>query len=99
LSEHILFLTGKLAEQSLHKVLQDMQPTEFTYHVHQLGISVAALMSTDLITRRLKNTFDADRIVLPGHCRGNIDALAEHLGIPVERGPKEFWPRGRSSGS
>jgi dihydropteroate synthase len=90
LSEHILFLTGKLAEQSLHKVLQDMQPTEFTYHVHQLGISVAALMSTDLITRRLKNTFDADRIVLPGHCRGNIDALAEHLGIPVERGPKEL---------
>ncbi|MGH8503201.1 MAG: DUF6513 domain-containing protein [Gammaproteobacteria bacterium] len=88
--EHILFLTGKLAERSLHQVLEGMQPTEFTYHVHQLGISVAALMSTDLIARRLKETFDADRIVLPGYCRGDIDALAQHLGVPVERGPKEL---------
>jgi dihydropteroate synthase len=90
LPEHILFLTGRLAEQSLHKVLQEMQPTEFTYRVHQIGISVAALMTADLVARRLKDTFDAHRIVLPGHCRGDIDALSQRLGIPVERGPKEL---------
>jgi dihydropteroate synthase len=90
LPEHILFLTGKLAEPSLHRVLQDMQPTDFSYHVHQIGISVAALMSTDLIARRLKETFDADRMVLPGHCRGDINALAAQFGILVERGPKEL---------
>ncbi|MDQ3731395.1 MAG: DUF6513 domain-containing protein, partial [Pseudomonadota bacterium] len=84
--EHILFLTGKLAEPSLHKVLQDMEPTEFTYGVHQLGISVAALMSTDLVARRLKDTFGANRIVLPGHARGDVKALAVKFGIPVERG-------------
>ncbi len=88
--EHILFLTGKLAEPSLHKVLQDMEPTEFTYGVHQLGISVAALMSTDLVARRLKDTFGANRIVLPGHARGDVKALAAKFGIPVERGPKEL---------
>jgi dihydropteroate synthase len=90
LSEHILFLTGKLAEQSLNNILEDMQPTEFTYRVHQIGINVAALMSTDLVARRLNDTFSADRIVLPGYCRGNIDALAQQLNIPVERGPKEL---------
>src|SRR5215217_2177059 len=90
LSEHILFLTGKLAEQSLNNILEDMQPTEFTYRVHQIGINVAALMSTDLVARRLNDTFSADRIVLPGHCRGNIDALAKQLDVPVERGPKEL---------
>jgi dihydropteroate synthase len=90
LPEHILFVTGRLAEQSLHSVLQSMQPTEFTYHVHQIGINVAALMSTDLVARRLKETFGADRVLLPGYCRGDIDALAQHLGLPVERGPKEL---------
>jgi hypothetical protein len=35
--EHILFLTGKLAEKSLHKVLTAMQPTTFTYEVFQVG--------------------------------------------------------------
>jgi len=90
LPEHILFLTGKLAERSLQQVLEGMQPTEFTYHVHQIGISVAALMSTDLISRRLKGTFDVDRMVLPGHCRGDIDALSHQFGVTVERGPKEL---------
>jgi len=39
MSEHILFLTGKLAEKQLHQILQKMQP-EFTYTVHQIGVKV-----------------------------------------------------------
>ena len=88
--EHILFLTGKLAEASLHRVLEGMQPTDFTYQVHQLGLNVAALMTTDMIERRLKDTFGATRMLLPGHCRGDVAALARHFGIPVERGPVEL---------
>ncbi|MCD2451833.1 DUF6513 domain-containing protein [Methylicorpusculum oleiharenae] len=89
MSEHILFLTGKLAEKQLHRILEQMQP-EFTYTVHQLGIKVAALMTTDMITRRLTDTFNADRIIVPGRCRGDIDKLSTDLSLPVERGPDEL---------
>lgn len=88
--EHLLFLTGKLAEKSLYKVLESMQPTKFSYEIHQIGVSVAALMTTDLIARRLKDVSKFDKIVLPGRCRGDIDLLAKQLGKPVERGPEEL---------
>ena len=89
MSEHILFLTGKLAEKQLHAILEKMQP-EFTYTVHQLGLKVAALMTTDMIARRLKDTFGADRMILPGRCRGDIAALSEAFNMPVARGPEEL---------
>ena len=90
MSQHLLFLTGKLAEKSLHKVLESMQSSEFTYEVHQIGVSVAALMTTDLIARRLKDVSKFDKVILPGRCRGDVDVLAKQLGKPVERGPEEL---------
>jgi len=88
--EHLLFLTGKLAEKNLHRVLEGMQPTDFSWQIQQLGVSVAALMTTDMIARRLKEYSGADRIIIPGRCRGDIDKLSEQLGVPVERGPEEL---------
>ncbi|MEI7839872.1 MAG: DUF6513 domain-containing protein [Methylococcaceae bacterium] len=88
MTEHILFLTGSLAEKQLRSILEKMQP-EFTYTVHQLGLKVAALMTADMIERRLTDTFGATKIILPGRCRGDIIALSEKLGIPVERGTEE----------
>ncbi|GDX84881.1 dihydropteroate synthase [Methylococcaceae bacterium] len=88
MTEHILFLTGSLAEKQLRSILEKMQP-EFTYTVHQLGLKVSALMTTDMIARRLTDTFGATKIILPGRCRGDIIALSEKLGIPVERGTEE----------
>jgi dihydropteroate synthase-like protein len=87
--EHILFLTGKLAEPQLRQVLAEMQP-EFRYTVHQLGITVAALMTADMIRRRLKDCFGADRILVPGRCRGDLEQLSADLGLPVQRGPEEL---------
>ncbi len=87
--EHILFLTGKLAEKQVHQVLEKMQP-DFSYTVHQLGIKVAALMTADMISRRLKETFGADRIIVPGRCRGDLNAVSARLGLPIERGPEEI---------
>jgi len=89
MSEHLLFLTGKLAEKQLRRILEAMQP-EFRYTVHQLGIKVAALMTADMIRRRLTDTFGADRIIVPGRCQGDLAALSQHFGIPVERGPEEL---------
>ncbi len=88
MSEHILFLTGKLAEKQCRHVLENMQP-DFSYTIHQIGVKVAALMTTDMIARRLKDTFGADRIIIPGRCRGDVEALSAQLGVPVERGPEE----------
>ena len=88
MKEHLLFLTGSLAEKQLRSILEKMQP-EFTYTVHQLGLKVAALMTTDMIARRLHDTFDATKIILPGRWRGDIEALSKKLGIPVVRGTDE----------
>lgn len=88
--EHILFLTGRLAENSLRRVLDGMQPGGFSYEVRDLGINVAGLMTADMIGRRLSLRPAADRIIVPGRCRGDLSALQEHYGIPVERGPDEL---------
>lgn len=86
--ERILFLTGKLAEKQLRQILAAMEP-DFMYKVKEMGVKVAALMTTDMIARRLKDTDGATRIVIPGRCRGDIEALSQQLGVPVERGPEE----------
>lgn len=90
MSGNILFLTGKLAENSLRKVLAGIQPADFEYQVAQLGISVAALMTPEFIARRLPDARGADRIVIPGLCRGDLVPLVEKYGVPVERGPEDL---------
>ena len=90
MSSHILFLTGHLAHEPLRRVLGDMGDAGFRWTVHDLGLQVAALMTTDMIARRLHDTFGADRIIVPGRCRGDLDGLSRKLGVPVERGPDEL---------
>ena len=46
----VLFVTGKLAEPSLRRVLAEMPPP-FRYDVAVLKITVAALMTTSWIAR------------------------------------------------
>lgn len=90
MSESLLFLTGKLAEKSLHHVLENMQPTPFKYRVAQMGVSVAALMTPELIARRLSDAGDADKIIVPGLCQGDLNMLTHKYGVPVERGPEDL---------
>jgi dihydropteroate synthase-like protein len=90
MNEKILFLTGKLAIKQLQQILKKMQP-EFSYEIHQLSLKVAGLMTAGMIERRLKGmVFDVDRILVPGRCQGDLEALSKTLGLPVERGPKEL---------
>ncbi len=89
MAKNVLFLTGKLAEKSLQKVLDHIQP-DFKYRIAQIGVSVAALMTPELIARRLTDTGDADSVIVPGLCRGDIKALENKYGIPVERGPEDL---------
>jgi dihydropteroate synthase len=93
-AENLLFLTGKLAEKSLHKILAEVQSNPktppFKYRILQIGVSVAALMTPELIARRLKETGDADKVILPGLCLGDISQLEAQYGVPVERGPNDL---------
>jgi len=91
MADNLLFITGKLAEPSLHKVLAAMMPLPFEYRVHQLGVSVAALITDKMIARRLspQEIEGFDKVIVPGRCRGDLEALSEQLAIPIIRGPEE----------
>ncbi len=92
--DHVLFLTGRLAQPALERVLGSIDtttgPAPFTWATHELGVQVAALMTTDMVARRLPRPVQAHRVVLPGRCRGDVDALGSALGVPVQRGPDEL---------
>ena len=90
MSENILFLTGKLAERRLNRVLESMSDREFDYIVKNIGVSVAALMTSDMIERRLDNVNGFDRVIVPGLCRGDLQQLAATLGVPILRGPVDL---------
>jgi dihydropteroate synthase-like protein len=88
--EHIVFLTGRLAQPSLERVLASMEAAPFTWEVREIGLQVAALMTADMIRRRVSVPIRAHRLIVPGRCRGDLDALTQHFGIPVQRGPEEL---------
>ncbi len=98
--EHLLFLTGRLAQPALERVLAGIEPPAFSHEVREIGLQVAGLMTADMVKRRvaapLVTTLPeggvrrVDRMILPGRCRGDIESLAAHYGVPVERGPEEL---------
>ena len=88
---HIHFVTGKLAEHSLRQVLERLAPRAgFTYSVQVLNITVAALMTTPWIARRLEVPEGATRVLIPGGCRGPLEPFAEVTPVPVDRGPEDL---------
>ena len=51
--EHIVFLTGRLAQASLERVLAGIADAPFTWEVREIGLQVAALMTAEMIRRRV----------------------------------------------
>ncbi|MDQ0995295.1 dihydropteroate synthase-like protein [Phyllobacterium ifriqiyense] len=89
MSEHLIFVTGHLAHARLERILAGIDTSAFTYEIVDIGVKVAALMTEDIIVRRLKMPIKADRIILPGRYRGKLDSLSQHYGIAFMRGPDE----------
>jgi dihydropteroate synthase-like protein len=87
--EHLVFVTGHLAEPRLRQVLAGLGETPFTWEVRNLGVKVAALMTPEIIRRRIGGMEGVSRVILPGRCRGDLAALAAQIGAPLERGPEE----------
>jgi dihydropteroate synthase-like protein len=90
MKERILFLTGRLAQSRLEKVLQGMEPTAFDWSVFSVGVKVAALMTEPILMRRLPRPINADRVVLPGRCRADLTRLTQEFGVSFQRGPDEL---------
>ena len=88
--ERVLFLTGRLAEKRLEKVLKGMEPTPFDWSIFNVGVKVAALMTEPILMRRLPRPIDADRVVVPGRCRADLARLAQAFERPFQRGPDEL---------
>jgi dihydropteroate synthase-like protein len=88
MAESYLFLTGHLAKPRLESVLTSMD-ADFDWKVEDIGVKVAALMTEDIILRRLPAPVESGKIMLPGRCRADLDKLSAHYGVPVVRGPDE----------
>ncbi|HWB40053.1 MAG TPA: DUF6513 domain-containing protein [Gemmatimonadales bacterium] len=85
----MLFVTGKLAEPALRRVLEEMQ-SPFESRVAVMKITVAALMTTPWIARFLEVPPETDLVLIPGLCEGDVEILRERFGVRVEKGPKDL---------
>jgi dihydropteroate synthase-like protein len=88
----ILFVTGKLAEPALRRMLAELAPSAgFEAEIVVLPITVAALMTTNWVARHLPQPLPAaERIILSGYVRGDVAEVSQAAGIPAERGPKDL---------
>jgi dihydropteroate synthase len=85
----VLFVSGRLAEPSLRRVLAGLE-VPFSCDVVILGITVAALMTTDWIARHLEVPPGTDLVLIPGLVEGDPEVLARSLGVKVEKGPRDL---------
>jgi dihydropteroate synthase len=88
----ILFVTGRLAEFALRQVVEELAPRAgFVAEVAVLPISVAALMPPRWVARHLEVPPGVSRVILPGHCRGDLAPVVANAGsAAVERGPEDL---------
>jgi dihydropteroate synthase len=85
----VLFVTGKLAEPALRRVLAEAE-LPFACDVAVMRITVAALMTAEWIARHLESGAGADLILIPGLCEGDPEVIGAALGVRVEKGPKDL---------
>jgi dihydropteroate synthase len=81
-----LFVTGRLAEPALRSVLSGL---DVDHQIAVMNISVAALMTTRWIERRLSVPQGVDNIVIPGLCEGEVETLQQATGVSVRKGPAD----------
>jgi dihydropteroate synthase len=89
LPRRVLFVTGKLAEPALRRVLREMSPP-FETDVAVMKITVAALMTTPWIARFLEVPPGIDLVLIPGLSEGDTAVLQDRFKVPVQKGPKDL---------
>ncbi len=90
-NEHLHFVTGRLAERSLARVVESLSKSiGFDYSIDVLPITVAALMTIDWVARRVAIPSEATKILLPGYCHGDLTPLQQLTDVPIEIGPRDL---------
>ena len=90
MAHKLLFLTGRLAEPRLTRTVADLGLPDGSWRIANVGVKVAALMTEAIVRNRLKAPLGADRVIVPGRARMDLDHLKDHYGVPFERGPDEI---------
>jgi len=85
----VLFVTGKLAEPALRRVVSDLDLPNGS-DIAVLKITVAALMTTPWIARMLEPRGDVDLVLIPGLCEGDPKIIEDAVGVKVQKGPKDL---------
>lgn len=85
---HYLFVTGRLAEQPLRRILATIAPAVgFDFSVAVMPITIAALITPRWLARHLEVPEGIAAVIVPGHCRGDLSVVEEVAKVPVQRGP------------
>jgi len=91
LREHIHFVTGRLAEHALRRVVEPLaHDVGFTFTIDVLPITVAALMTPAWIAPRLHVPPATSRILLPGYCTGDLTPIEQMTRLPIRLGPRDL---------
>ncbi|MBB3769856.1 hypothetical protein FHS55_000442 [Angulomicrobium tetraedrale] len=88
--EKIALVTGSLAEPRLTRIAGEIADASLDPVVVNVGVKVAALMTAEIVERRLKLPEGTDRVLMPGRFRGDLDRLERFFGVPFSRGPDEM---------
>jgi dihydropteroate synthase len=87
-SDHIHFVTGKLAAHALEAVVAPIAAKRgFQYSIGVMPITVAALMTPAWLTKHLRIPSEATQVIVPGYCHGDLAPIHAITSLPVTRGP------------
>jgi dihydropteroate synthase-like protein len=89
MAERVVLVTGSLAEPRVKRVAEEIAGEKIEPIVANVGVKVAALMTTEIVERRLKLPDGVDRVIMPGRFRGDLERLSDRFGTRFERGPDE----------
>ena len=91
LSRHCYFVTGRLAEYSLRKVVESLaEEVGIEYTIGVMPITVAALMTPKWLKRHLEIPKDVTEVILPGYCQPNLSEYQALVELPLNVGPKDL---------
>ena len=88
--ESLALITGHLGRARLEKTMGALGPDGFDWLILDAGVKVAALMTEQIIRRRIKLPETVTRVLLPGAAGPILPACRGILALPVDRGPDEI---------
>ncbi|WP_440059283.1 dihydropteroate synthase-like protein [Thermogladius sp. 4427co] len=86
----ILFVTGRLAENTLRNILSQIEGVG--YDILVADIDIAAFITVDHLRSLLERHYgllkEFELVVVPGFVRGDLSQLSRELGVKIVKGPR-----------